>query len=257
MKKYKHKQTGANAELTPNSNYYITLNNSSQGYLLREFVENTNDWEEIKEKEYEILAYENICLSGSRLALHKKNPQKFSNIDKCIIKKGDIGTGECSDFKYAETRFNYGGTDTIIYQVKRLSDEEIFSIGDETNQGIIIQFIINDNYIYVKVKDGKNYTYTLRSLQNKKQLLFLTEDGIKKYVGDTMYSVNEFNNWTIWNVTLTDSDISPIKWWSSEKAAQEYILLNKPCLSVNDVINKCGLYKIYQHEIIQLAKSKI
>lgn len=45
MKKYKHKKTGATAELLETVGYYIVLNNISYGYMNKCFIEESNDWE--------------------------------------------------------------------------------------------------------------------------------------------------------------------------------------------------------------------
>ena len=64
--------------------------------------------------------------------------------------------------------------------------------------------------------------------------MFTTEDGVDIFKGDKIYSHSQFK---LWEHIVEDNDIAPIKWFSTKEAAEEYIILNKPCLSVKEIID--------------------
>lgn len=180
----------------------------------------------------------------------------------------------------------------FIYSVKRLSDGEIFTIGDkmyystdsENHQfkktGCIIQeFTIENNKIYVNrhyASGNKNYILENWVKFVTKQPLFTTEDGVD------IYDINKDKfYWVIFkdnnNVNRVDKlwEICEIKnycyfryepeyekYFSTKKAAEEYIIENKPCLSLKNVkdnyleslldVNEGFLYKLKK-----VVKSKL
>lgn len=93
----------------------------------------------------------------------------------------------------------------------------------------------------------------------QKQPIFKTEDGIDIYEDDKYWFVsNDFN------VEQTEAlnhhpkfyAMSSIKRFSTQTQAQQYVLLNKPCLSLNDVSGYVEFQKNL-NELIELAKLKI
>jgi hypothetical protein len=174
-----------------------------------------------------------------------------------------------------------------IHSVKRLSDGEVFTVGDYTTGGTIKQFRKTElevcgekkeDFIHITYEhdlEDTNYP-NFRDVQlisgfKKKQKLFTTEDGVDIYVGDKVWFVNPDNNYELqpnsYTVTKNwdDSDMLS-KVFSTKKAAEEYILMNKPCLSINDIKNNLGGYErttngrfyiTIEDAIIELAKSKL
>src|SRR6185312_3942529 len=75
-----------------------------------------------------------------------------------------------------------------------------------------------------------------------KGYLFITEDNVIIYEGDYYYSVNNKfchsgkNNGLGWYHPETGE-----KYFSTMDAASEYILCNKPLLSLNEVFSKCNV----------------
>lgn len=55
IKQYKHKVTGDIAELKNQAGY--SLNKSTIGLIPIEYIENSSDWEKVKQEEYEIIAF--------------------------------------------------------------------------------------------------------------------------------------------------------------------------------------------------------
>jgi len=82
--------------------------------------------------------------------------------------------------------------------------------------------------------------------QEPKPALFTTEDGVEikqGYDGDlwrVFITNHSYDMWKPYNLGMPQYiDSKSEKYFSTESAAQEYITLNKPCLSVNDVLGLC------------------
>jgi hypothetical protein len=169
-----------------------------------------------------------------------------------------------------------------IHSVRRLSDGEVFTVGDKVRvqpesgnwhrEYDILYFQANGNKMKVC---SDQYTYFIEDLHKAKQPLFTTEDGKVIHIGDNywVWDFGELNN--------TPNEIHPVanasqthkgdgvnrRYFSTKEAAEEYILLNKPCLSVSDVIERISdafdtdcfntsKGELFSH-IKRLAKSKL
>lgn len=134
-----------------------------------------------------------------------------------------------------------------IYQVKRLSDGEVFTIGDNivflaekphlNYRSNIKSFKVEQNTIYVS-----NPGYLIGSLKNIKHIknpLFTTEDGVDIFKGDSYCKVNNHSNYSMVTGFVAEGAHDNYKGlkFSTKEAAEEYIVMNKPCLSINDVMN--------------------
>ena len=148
--------------------------------------------------------------------------------------------------------------------------EEIFTIGDKTNNGTISKFEVDSNGIRVFFEEKpKNYHVSLNSIKHVKQPLFTTEDGVDIFEGDKYFICtaslsNCINN--DWKVFAHYTDLqNKVKSWgikpvfSTKEKAEEYILMNKPCLSLKeiyDLTNKnSGLYN--ESDLEKLVKQKL
>lgn len=201
-------------------------------------------WIEVKEvkevKEYEILSYRwinciyeytiNPILVGSDL-----NFRHYQSKGGGIIDEGTM---------------HQLSTRPTIYSIKRLSDGEIFTIGDNvihTNNvsnknDIIEKFHIMSNGIWFKTN---NYDVPMCYIKGKfKQPLFTTEDGVEIFNNQTkVFEIQLINYYLNSNIPLRccnkligSESRYPTKVFSTKEKAEEYILMNKPCLSVNDII---------------------
>ena len=160
-----------------------------------------------------------------------------------------------------------------IHSVKRLSDNEVFSVGDNHSGSsysnrVVKGFIIKNDEMFI-IQYGGNTK--LKDAKKVKQLLFTTEDG-----------QGIFTKQPLWLVILKDlskrygivslkgqTEVMEyvympenVKYFYSEEAANEYILMNKPCLSVQDLKNTFNSHHFgegeYQLEKLKkLAQSKI
>lgn len=192
-------------------------------------------WELVVKKDYEILTV---------------NPSE--NHTGYSDKKAIVSWNTCNkDFKYWE-----------IHSVKRLSDGEIFTIGDNTNAGIIKQFNICGNTLQLKV-DGLTFLndYLVKKV---KQPLFTTEDGKGIFEGDEVNSVNKttfiLNCGNLNGGVVTSNFISNNNYlyFSTKSLAETFILMNKPCLSINDVnILKSIVFANWDKTLKELVKSKL
>lgn len=158
-----------------------------------------------------------------------------------------------------------------IFSVRRISDNEVFSIGDEVISvycGMplkILSFNLSDNGgLIALLQIG---VIELKYLQPQpKKPLFTTEDGVEIFEGGEYFLIDE-EKWISLPKKAAGTFISPIsifKTFSTKEKAEEYIFLNKPCLSVNDLLEieihrfcfENG-FVITKEKLIELAKQKI
>lgn len=134
-----------------------------------------------------------------------------------------------------------------IHSVKRLSDGEVFSIGDEVewnggyNGGILRFYVKPDEGLYFDTNNWSNVFFgdSARKIIKvvKPKPLFVTEDGVEIFEDDYYYSVGKEYNRTGTSRGLTwYNPISGDKYFSTAEAAVEFIIINKPVLSVKDVM---------------------
>jgi len=268
MKKYKHKQTGDIAELVNTSGY--KLNKSTIGLIPIQYIENSSDWEEIKEKQWEIMSFivtENINLipKGTIATRCLKDSNIFKNKKVFLVSEQS---------KYLEHPY------WKIHSVKRLSDSKLFTLGDRIKGDLGVSEITkfelddaSDSGMIVYAKDyifgTKSCSYTTACLSYIKldESLFKTEDGKDIYEGDVYYFlVDNVDFEIVENKARKNShyENDGTERFSTKKAAENYIICNKPCLSFNDVwnmtINKSSdnnYVVIAKKDLKELVKSKI
>lgn len=188
-------------------------------------------WEEIVEKDYEILSLVGI-----------NNPIIIVDVFETVK----------SHYKTKENFVNeYLKGDWKIHSVKRLSDGEIFTVGDKNSQGKIDAFHIFDNdelRVHLTEFNDQEYLH-ICELKTIKKPLFTTEDGVDIYEGDKYFYPTHL--YTVSSETLPiKSKVTNTSWdnlmrysqnnnpkFSTKEAAEEYILMNKPCLSIEEVMS--------------------
>jgi hypothetical protein len=158
----------------------------------------------------------------------------------------------CTDIKNADiiykspffNMFNYAALKEYpIHSVKRLKDGEVFSADDLTTYGRIKRFYktTNDTVMCVEFTNGSGAT--LRSLEKVKEkpLLFTTEDG-KEIIQDSeelLWRVftepSSFVQWKPYLMGIPKYTNKGEKYFSTKEAAEEYVNLFKPQLSINDL----------------------
>jgi len=141
-----------------------------------------------------------------------------------------------------------------IHSVKRLSDGEVFCIEDVTNFGAICSFYICDeedsfcyNDMMVCFKEVRA-NRGISELKKVKQPLFQTFDGINVFEGDEFVAVQKRTfDMICCRHPLTNPEYYYI--FSNEEKANNWVLMNKPVLSVNDV------QKLFKKETLSRIES--
>lgn len=100
---------------------------------------------------------------------------------------------------------------------------------------------------------------------NKPKPLFTSEDGVDIFEGNTIYGINTeweiFSHFTNLENKIKNWGIKPI--FSTKEKAEQYILMNKPCLSLNDIskswiLRDVRIYrKATEEKLKELVKSKL
>ena len=159
-----------------------------------------------------------------------------------------------------------------IRVVKRLSDGEIFKIGDviktyENGRPHQIDSITLSERrgsikqgIWINYDGGSQHFSNTISLMHK---LFTTEDGVDIYVGDQTWILHK-NSWDLSPKPTKHNNVSwfqsgePAHWsFSNKEAAEAYMLNNKPCLSLDDIRRSLSLSTPEINTLITLIKAKI
>lgn len=198
-------------------------------YHKDKYIESPNKypefWEKIEEKDYQVLSF----------VLNEKVFTIDETTKKCFSEDGNYANFS----KYLK--------DNRILSVIRLSDGEIFTIGDKVKQSNVIhnniftirgfEMDVNNKHLLVIGNGG----IKLSKIEKVKPL-FTTEDGVDIfeqtnliYVSPT-YNINYFSY--NWNKDCIETCVKEGgKYFSSKEKAEEYIIFNKPCLSINDVLS--------------------
>lgn len=231
MKKFKHRNTGDVAVRQEDGSYTLQSINLPSGY-----IEGSLDWEEIEEKQFEILS--------------------FSNESGDIFSKREGGlyghkTWNCvegfTEVYLLNSKYN------VIHSVKRVSDGIVFTVGGtlvyKYKQGGEFRDTINS----ICLKDGAVLLHTGKSMVSThnlldpsitfevpKEFLFTTLDGVSIYDGDSWWYVA--NDKMIARQTTTKTYLgtskSEVSNFSSEAEAKKWILSKrKPNFITVDGVN--------------------
>lgn len=188
-------------------------------------------WEEIVEKDYEILSF-----------IH--NGEHQVKIDTIIkIKNGFLD----STSQKLPLEHYLNAKCWNINSVKRLSDGEVFTVGDVVDERLsnykshtISKFRIHFNELCIySVKGSLNVNLQLCFLNKLKQPLFTTEDGKDVYENDFVFET--INDEKYFKVSFTKNSImtgkNSRKYFSTEKLAQDYINSTKVLFCTEDGVD--------------------
>lgn len=204
-------------------NQYVTKNIT---IFSKEEIEGFPEfWEEVKEKDYEILE---IAFSDGVICEYDGQVTSFyENKDKFI-----------KSFLASPAGYK-------IHSVKRLIDGEIFTIGD-----IISGFSFSSRAIkgFKIISNGEinveqDYGFScLEDINKLKKPLFKTSDGFYIFEGDRFYYMHKHSyhlDYAIANADFHNQDklAKTGLYFSTKEAAQEYIDYNKPKYSLQDIID--------------------
>ena len=255
MKKiFKHLPTD-NMYHTNGASGLVRIDNSDSAIPMW-LVENSKDWQEIIEKDYEILSiwrktkkYENLhflseCKNQKGKPLYRLDGTNMGSLssEKELIKAG-----------------------YTIHSVKRLSDGEVFTVGDKCKLSnwkeycTIKYFTIIADILYFGIEDSfklSEYPNWYNFIKPKKPL-FTTEDGVDIFEGNKYWKNNGWLNVKL-NIAGKDEPyILNDKPFSTKKLAKEYIIMNKPCLSIKDIQDYFTIATTPLPSLIKLVKSRL
>lgn len=204
-------------------------------------------WQEIVDKDYEILSlmYNNIL---------------YDKVDKTD-----------SNWKYLSKRGSHcllsqAGLDICgminIYSVKKLSDGEEFTIGDKAipkkckpNTFTITGFKLDCNNNHMLALGG-NGGININKLKPVKKPLFTTEDNVDIFEGDGYWKVIKETCQILPILKATRHEALRSKVFSTKAKAKEYSLINKPCLSMQDLKRTGCLNDDQWYAILDFVKHK-
>lgn len=235
------------------------IGNFDYDYSLENCINYPEFWEEVIEKDYEILSF-------------------IANQNLNTICKGDIITKQFNNTFTGISKDNVHYDSLLeerllklshwsIHSVKRLSDGEVFTIGDTVkhNTGVIIKI----ESIDYKQLLGHDISFNILNarfdnIKEKIKVLFKTEDGVEIFEGDTYYKVVNKSFQLLIMEKASKGESLKSKIFSTKEKAEEYIIMNKPCLTINDVrncINQTEIDIDNEHELnyqlLQSVKEKL
>lgn len=161
--------------------------------------------------------------------------------------------------KVESNRMLYENAGCTIYKVKILSDNSIWTVGDETHLGKIIKFEIHDGQLFWWNENTWYYLHQLiKPPEPIKEVLFTTVDGKDIRDDDNYWQVG--GNFEISGyMAFLGSKYSPSytrRSFSTEGTAKYFCLMNRPSLSVKEVLKLYAESDYFPAEIERLAKSK-
>jgi len=196
MKQYKHKQTKELAIECP-ENGPLARYKINHGFIAAHFVENTQDWEEIK-------------------------PAFFTTHDGVDIAEKTV---------VHWVTYNSSSKPVYMYPLLFSQGHKIYNWAD-SNPTYYVFSTYETAMAYIESKTPK--------------VLYVTEDGVEIF-SSTEYSklwgvgLQCTPDWVLkegWRNTRKNCTSTPSmnrKWFHSKEKAKYYILMNSPCLSINDI----------------------
>lgn len=172
MRKFKHIETGRILDTT------IAGVNKVEGLKWGDWeipmwvVEEGNDWEEVKQKDYTIISFKYIG-TDFIISTLRSNEKYASNTDQSI--EGDLTEEDV--FESGVFR---------ISSVMRLNDKKTFAIGDKSKTDEIVSFTKENDTIFVNTKLGSSKLNEL----GLKRSMFISADGVEVFEDDTFYIVD-------------------------------------------------------------------
>lgn len=156
-----------------------------------------------------------------------------------------------------------------ISSVKRLSDGEVFAIGDKLEHDLlpgweIDSFEITEKDLIVNAKDN-GYWEPLKAIK-RTRIIFTTEDGVGIAIGENYWYVTDaFQIWPSICDSMTGGKVVANrelgeKYFFTKEKAEEYRLYNAPLLSLEEVKRHGGNVDYdnpYFKTLIEKAKDKL
>lgn len=218
----------------------------------KEYVENNPEfWEKVIEREYTVLSLINVF--GSIINYDG---------DICISRSDSVYP--TSTIRLSQALLNINSSNIKIFSIKRGKDGEVFTLGDKV-RGRSQECVIDEIWLNPKCQTQILFNHLDEGIgledATKLKPLFITEDGVDLYSGDILYSVSDTFSEVARDTISLDSPsyfwMQKVKKFSTKEKAEEYLLMNKPCLSINEVLSVDQRVIVDEGKLKQLVKSKL
>lgn len=247
MKTFKHKNNGSTMTYKDGC---MKIEN-----LVIEGIPNLNYWEEVVKKEWEILSF-----------INDRGVILYFEGEKCVRKSN----GTSVVFVKDKTTVIQNGF-SKIHSVKRLLDGEVFTLGDICHPLDYTDFKSSITKIFLLVSDkmrvkSNSYDLGINDLTKVKTPLCISTDGYEMYEDDIYYTpqrnlIGFYNLFMQFKVsTSSNFEDKNVKRFTKKENVEEFIrkenyngkrfktkeeveqiiLMNKPCLSLNDLLSVWG-----------------
>ena len=241
------------------SDEHFCVNRGVSEYTVypKEYVENNPEfWEKVIESEYVITS-----------VINPKGIILTYDGETCI-KRSD-GTG--AEFTVPLQRALSELYDCKIFSIKREKDGEVFTIGDKVS-GLSLNCVIDEIWLNPGCPTQILFNHLDEGIEledaTKLKPLFITEDGVDIYDGDKYWllwikdlaryqDVFKLYTKSATKLTSNESWSEDAKFFSTKEKAEEYLLMNKPCLSINEVLSVGQRVIVDEGKLKQLVKSKL
>ena len=201
-------------------------------------------WEKIEGNNFEIISFRRI-------------KPKYVNVSefRFILDKDSIYHAENNhNIRFSLDYMLHQGScvdsgDFIIESIKRLSDNEVFTIGDKVKHSYLSQdnSTITKIYIIEKIYSlnsdgirfyvGNGLNLGLRQLEKILELIFITEDGVELFEGDDFWHVDSYFGIARGTIGNSFIKLKGYHEFSTKEKAQEYVDLYKPQYSMKSILN--------------------
>jgi hypothetical protein len=221
-KTYRHRKTGELA-------YYKDGVFKQGDYSVEIGVEPSSEfWAELT---YEILSFKHTTYGDIS---SKRSNGLFLN-SSC---KGEEG-------EYTED--SHGLSSWEINSVKRLSDNEVFTVKDkikyklaDREAKIIVGITLRNDSIWLETDLVRpTYGMDLEYAEKVKEPILTTEDNEELFGGENIYGVTDDFKLCYTSIA-TKENVQRCRVFAKRENAEEYILMNKPLLSLNDILSVWG-----------------
>lgn len=238
--------------------YYLDEKLSSP-YYTTYFIPSTKEEYDAQFKDYEILSFK---LEMARLTSGIRYKNKY----------GYFHVGEKDDFENRDNEFSEKvlleeKSGYVIHSIKRLSDNEVFTIGDKVDfkgcnikSDTLTKITIRpyspfDLRLWASYTEDYPEAYSIDRLTHHKEPLFITEDGVGMFSGNTVYYVEteeepelcfKINEYVLLEHSGRFTSDGSLHSFSTKEKAQEYIDNNKPVFTkqqIRDALNNMWLLK--------------
>jgi hypothetical protein len=220
-------------------------------HLTQKCMENNPEyWEKIIEKDYEILS---LISSDNTIITYENGGGCYKNDE---LKK------DYKDKEYFLLCFLIHKDLWKINSIKRLSDNEIFSVGDKVVNPAGITFTISKFYLDSKsekmLANGDNGNGIRINKISHVKFLLTTEDGVKIFRGDTCYCVIKKTMKVLkWSNILDDGTLDKYVYFSTKQSAEDFINKNKVLFVTEDGVDiKIGNEYFYVSDDFKLDNAK-